>query len=355
MPTRFPVFFRESQAMPSRGVRASLWRFFFLHHPSSQRVPATPAPHSLTPKGAAAAADPIAEGEPRWCGRGGRGDAAGWWPLHKGLSVCGTPAVPRPSFRPSFLIPGPVKGLFVRRRRWLAPDTGSRAAFFALEAARARRSCSRACILLPGLAPLGREGHPCPQPVTGPWCSGTRPMARSCSGQPGCLPAPQPALAGRRGHRGCGMLTEDAPCPTTVPSHLCLHGRWEPPATAPKISPLHPRRSHPHLRRQTSHLPRTPLSLPASQLFFLLFSASCYPAAKNNQEFTALDLELSPAQLSPLRAVSAEPGLSPGFPCLGSESTGMLRAGHVEGLRCTVRNPEDVMVLFFFFFGFLSF
>lgn len=103
--------------------------------------PSTPQPH---PQGCRTAADPIAEGEPRWCGRGGRGDAAGWWPLHKGLSVCDTPAVPRPSFRPSFLIPGPVKGLFVRRRRWLAPDTGSRAAFFALEAARARRSCSRA-------------------------------------------------------------------------------------------------------------------------------------------------------------------------------------------------------------------
>lgn len=62
MPTRFPVFFRESQAMPSRGVRASLWRFFFLHHPSSQRVPATPAPRSLTPKGAAQLQTPSRRG-----------------------------------------------------------------------------------------------------------------------------------------------------------------------------------------------------------------------------------------------------------------------------------------------------
>lgn len=119
---------------------------------------------------------------------------------------------------------------------------------------------------------------------------------------------------------------------------------------APGISPLHPRRSHPHLRRQTNHLPCTPLSLPASQLFFLLFSASCYPAAKNNQEFTALDLELSPAQLSPLRAVSAEPGLSPGFPCLGCESIGMLRAGHVEGLRCTTQAPCVIPRTSWFFF-----
>lgn len=39
-------------------------------------------------------------------------------------------------------------------------------------------------------------------------------------------------------------------------------------------------------------------SLSRSQLFFLLFSASYYPGAKNNKEFTALDLELGQAQCS---------------------------------------------------------
>lgn len=231
--------------------------------------------------------------------------------MHKGLSVCGTPAVPRPSFCPSFLIPGPVKGPFVRRRRWLAPDTGSHAAFFALEAARARRSCSRACILLPGLAPLGGEGHPCPQPVTGPWCSGTRPMARSCSGQPGCLPAPQPALAGRRGHRCRGLLTKDAPwssCPTTVPSHLRLHRRWEPPASLPSIPE--------GLTLISGDKPATFLAPPSPSLHPSC-SSSCFPPAAIPQ--LKITRNLQPSTLN-----SAQRG-SPRF-VLCQQSQGSARA-----------------------------
>lgn len=61
---------------------------------------------------------------------------------------------------------------------------------------------------------------------------------------------------------------------------------------------------HPYFSRQkhspSLHLP----SLYGSQLFFLLFSASYYPGAKNNKEFTALDLELGQAQCSSFCCVS---------------------------------------------------
>lgn len=187
---QFPVFFREGQATPSRGGEGEPLEVFLLQHPTSAsslqasecqppqhtgastpRVPQRGGGQRLPCTGTSLQTLP---GGLRWCGRGGRGDAAWRRPFHKGLSVCGGLAprlspvpVSAPAARAA-LIPRPVKGAFVRQRRWLAPDTGSHAALFALVAARARRICSRATILLPGLAPLGREGHPCPQPVAGP-------------------------------------------------------------------------------------------------------------------------------------------------------------------------------------------
>lgn len=63
------------------------------------------------------------------------------------------------------------------------------------------------------------------------------------------------------------------------------------------------------------HLP----SRSRSQLFFLLFSASYYPGAKNNKEFTALDLELGQAQRSSfVLCQQITRWLILGFPCISA-------------------------------------
>lgn len=93
-----------------------------------------------------------------------------------------------------------------------------------------------------------------------------------------------------------------------LPPHCSILSGLHPPAalwhTGPPLHPQHP--SLPPLQVAPLFIQpipgMQPCSLSASQLFFLLFSSSCSPTAKNNQEFTALDLELSPA---PLCAVPA--------------------------------------------------
>lgn len=117
-------------------------------------------------------------------------------------------------------------------------------------------------------------------------CPPRSPQRQAC-------PAAAPWLVGHK-RAPCSLpqalLRGTLPAPSTqrvfsLPSHLFL-----------RVSPLFQQaKATPSL-----HLP----SLSGSQLFFLLFSASHYPGAKNNKEFTALDLELSPAQLR-LCAVSA--------------------------------------------------
>lgn len=125
-------------------------------------------------------------------------------------------------------------------------------------------------------------------PPTSPGCSST---LRVLPGHPSTEPA-QPQLRGRWGTNTHPARSHGpslgAPCQPpapgrvfSLPSHLFL-----------RVSPLFQQaKATPSL-----HLP----SLSGSQLFFLLFSASLYPRAKNNKEFTALDLERSPAQHSSL-------------------------------------------------------
>lgn len=127
---------------------------------------------------------------------------------------------------------------------------------------------------------------PCPQAAAAPCVSSqVTPAARTCPAA-----VPQPVRAQTPSCSSPWALSGD-----TLP----------PPQHAFSLSP-----StcflwfHPYFSRQkhspSLHLP----SLYGSQLFFLLFSASYYPGAKNNKEFTALDLELGQAQCSSFCCVS---------------------------------------------------
>jgi len=135
-------------------------------------------------------------------------------------------------------------------------------------------------------------------------CAGTRP-------QPGSPRAPEPSrvpglqqhlacpcrspqpwgrvqlqLRGQRGHKHRPCSSPWAPLRGTLPPPQHPFS-LSPPACFLGFLPYFSRwRQQPSL-----HLP----SLSGSQLFFLLLSASCYPGAKNNKEFTALDLELGQA------------------------------------------------------------
>lgn len=98
------------------------------------------------------------------------------------------------------------------------------------------------------------------------------------------VPAGHPSLwdvSGCSSMVGGGTSSLGAPLQGTPPQHSFS---LSPPACFLRFCPYFSRQKQP----PSPHLP----SLSRSQRFFPLFSASCYPGAKNNKEFTALDLEL---------------------------------------------------------------
>lgn len=151
---------------------------------------------------------------------------------------------------------------------------------------------------------------PCPVLPGPPTSSGCSSPLRVLAGHPRCRDA-----------SSCGsMAGGDTNTHPAHPHGPFSGGTLPPPQHPPSLSP--PAcflRFRPYFSRQKqpppSHLP----SLSRSQLFFLLFSASYYPGAKNNKEFTALDLELGEVQGSSfVLCQQITPWLILGFPCISS-------------------------------------
>lgn len=135
------------------------------------------------------------------------------------------------------------------------------------------------------------------KPLAAHVCASTR--LSPAHSVPPILPWPQATaahvLAGHLSHQNmssCNSMTDGAQTGTLLILSAPLWGLLPPVAPVFSHLPDSFLRFHPYFNRQnhppTMHLP----SFPESKLFFLLFLASYYPGAKNNKEFTALDLEL---------------------------------------------------------------